>query len=209
MLICTKSAYSNLNNNHKILLFGDSIIAGYGIKTEDDMAHQLKKAFTLSGYDNIEIINAGVSGDTTSGGSNRLAWALSKHKPSIVIIGLGGNDALRAVPVEVVRQNVRKMLEITRDKNVITILNQVEVPANLGIKYKSDFETVYKQAAKDYNVALYPFFLKDLYGSSQYMQADGIHPNKLGIKKITEKLAPFIEEKILKDDLTQRTPYFE
>ncbi len=178
-----------------ILLFGDSIIAGYGLPEKDTLSTKLEGLFQKEGLD-VQIINGGVSGDTTSGGLSRLQWTLNEHKPDLVFVALGGNDVLRGFPASVTKQNVKGMLEILQQNGTPTILSEVQAPPNMGIKYAFEFNSIYEDLADDYDVPLYPFLLEDIFGKSTYMKNDAIHPNARGIDHIVENLGPFLVDYI-------------
>lgn len=176
-----------------ILLFGDSIVAGYGLKADDFLSTKLEKILTDKGL-NFKVINAGVSGDTTSGGLSRLQWTLDKYKPDILFIALGGNDFLRGVSPSITRENVNGMLVIAGKNKTPTILSAVQVPANLGVEYMNSFNSIYPELAKKYKVSLYPFLLKNIFGNTTYMQSDGIHPTAAGIEKVANEIADYFHD---------------
>tara|TARA_Y100000296_G_scaffold11308_1_gene13030 strand:+ start:1754 stop:2359 length:606 start_codon:yes stop_codon:yes gene_type:complete len=178
-----------------ILLFGDSIIAGYGLPEKHTISTKLEGFFADEGYD-VRVINGGVSGDTTGGGLSRLEWALEEHQPDLVFVALGGNDVLRGFPAEATKQNVRGMLDILKQKNVPMILSEVQAPPNMGIKYAYEFNSIYEDLADEYDVPLYPFLLEDIFGKSTYMKNDAIHPNARGIDRIVEDLGPYLVDYI-------------
>lgn len=178
-----------------ILLFGDSITAGYGLAPEDILSAQLQKSFVEKHY-NINVINGGVSGDTTSGGLSRLGWTLKKHHPDVVFIALGGNDVLRGIAPEITYSNLNAMLAMLKANNIPAILSAVQAPSNLGVKYATDFNKIYPNLAAKYNIPLYPFLLKNIFGNATLMQNDGIHPTASGVKEIAKELAPYLITKI-------------
>ena len=174
-----------------LLLFGDSLVAGYGLQPHDSLPAQLEAMLRQKGR-NIRVINGGVSGDTTSGGRSRLEWMLQKHQPDQVMIALGGNDLLRGISPKVTRANIFAMLETLQQGRYKTILSAVRAPASAGGPFQKKFDSIYVDAAQHYNVPLYPFFLEDTYGNPQLMQPDGIHPNKQGVAVIATKLADYL-----------------
>ncbi len=188
---------ANSQDTTTILLFGDSIIAGYGVEKSQSLPSQLQSILDANGH-SVNVIGGGVSGDTTSGGRSRLDWTLKKHQPDIVVLALGGNDLLRGVPPKVTRQNISAMLDRLKLIDATIILSQVQAPASLGESFQKDFDGIYTDAAESYKVPLYPFFLVDTFGNAQLMQADGIHPNPAGAKLIATKLAAFLEKNVLK-----------
>lgn len=170
-----------------ILLFGDSIIAGYGLSKEDSLSVQLEQLLKADGYD-VVIINGGVSGDTTNSGRSRLEWVLEKHTPDIVLLALGGNDVLRGFSPEITKHNLDAMLNILKEKNVQIIFSQVQAPLNLGVGYKKQFDAIYSELSNKYDLKLYPFLLKSTFGNNTLMQSDQIHPNADGVKVIANDL---------------------
>jgi acyl-CoA thioesterase-1 len=181
-----------------ILLFGDSITAGYGLAEQDSLPVQLEIFLREKGR-NVKVINGGVSGDTTSSGRSRLEWALTKHKPDMVIIALGGNDVLRGFSPNVTRDNLNAMLAMLKTKNIPVILSKVKAPANLGTEYVESFNKIYPELAKKYNIKLYPFFLEETFGKQSMMQNDGIHPNAEGVKVMVKILGTQLLKELPKE----------
>lgn len=177
-----------------ILAFGDSLTAGYGLGPGDGFTDQLERTLNEQGI-KVKVANAGVSGDTTSGGLSRLEWVLaSTPDVDLVILALGGNDALRGIQPEITRQNMDKMVNILKEKNIPTLIAGMMAPPNLGPQYGEKFNSIYSDMAKKYDVALYPFFLDGVAGFIELNQNDRIHPNPQGVKIITQKMAPSIIE---------------
>lgn len=179
----------------KILVFGDSLVAGYGIQLEQAFPAQLEEKLRAEGY-SIGVINAGVSGDTTSGGLARLEWTLEQN-PDYVILELGANDMLRATDPAVTRENLKKMLDILKSRNIPVLLAGMKATPNLGLSYMRTFNGMYKDLAKEYGAVLYPFFLEDVVLESGLMLPDGLHPNPAGVAKIVENILPDVK-KLLK-----------
>jgi acyl-CoA thioesterase-1 len=175
-----------------ILLFGDSIIAGYGLKTAESVPVRLQEILQKE-YD-VQVINGGVSGDTSGAGRGRLAWTLDKYQPDIVILALGGNDVLRGIPPHITQENIMAMLALLKEQNVTTVLSAVQAPDNLGIEYREKFNSIYTQAAEQYDVESYPFLISDTFGNKKLMQSDAIHPNAPGAALIAKKLASFLKK---------------
>ena len=177
-----------------ILAFGDSLTAGYGLSPGEGFTDQLEHTLNEQGI-NVKVSNAGVSGDTTSGGLSRLDWVIaSAYDIDLVILALGANDALRGIQPEITRQNMDKMVNILKEKNIPTLIAGMMAPPNLGPQYGDKFNTIYSDLAKKYDVAIYPFFLDGVAGFIELNQNDRIHPNPKGVKIITEKMAPSIIE---------------
>jgi acyl-CoA thioesterase-1 len=190
-LLLPLNVSANDSETTSLLLFGDSIIAGYGVQKHESLPQQLQAALNAKGI-NIKVINGGVSGDTTSGGRNRLSWTLKKYQPDLVVLALGGNDLLRGVSPQVTRANIRAMLQTLQQQKVKTILSRVQAPASLGQRFQQDFDRIYTDASNSYNVPLYPFLLAETYGRPSLMQADGIHPNPAGAALIASRLAGYL-----------------
>lgn len=179
------------NQPYKILLFGDSLIYGYGVGKGQGLVPRMESFFKQRGY-NITFINAGVPGHTSAQGLRRLSSTLDKYAPNMVILALGGNDVLRRIPPSQTRKNIDKMLSIIRSKQIPTILSAVQAFPHYPSGYVESFNAIYPELAQKYNVNLYPFFLVDTYGKKNLMQRDGIHPNAAGYKVIAEKLNQYL-----------------
>jgi acyl-CoA thioesterase I len=180
-----------------ILVFGDSISAGYGLpRVEQGWVTLLQAKLMKEGY-GYEVVNASVSGETTAGGLGRLPRALSLHHPSIVILELGGNDGLRALPIAPMRANLARMAELSTAAGAKTVLVGMRIPPNYGPQYTEQFSRVYAQIAHDDHLALVPFLLDGIALTPTLMQDDGIHPNGAGQPRLLENvwpaLAPLLE----------------
>lgn len=162
------------NESHKILVMGDSLSAGYGIDLKYGWVNLLQER--INGTYPYHVVNASVSGETSGGGLARLPALLKEHKPSIVIIELGGNDGLRGHPVNIMRANLEQMIELSQDANAKVILLGMQIPPNYGARYTRTFVQTYPELAKKHELALVPFFLEGVAGDSELMQRDGIHP---------------------------------
>lgn len=193
MLIGITISHANAKTATSILLFGDSIIAGYGLSEEDALFTKLEQKLKSEGHD-VLVINGGVSGDTTTSGLTRLEWTLNKHNPDIVLLALGGNDVLRGASPEIARNNLDEMLTILSIQDVGIILSEVQAPLNYGMQYKRAFDAMYSDLADEYSVPLYPFLLKNTFGKKDLMQSDQIHPNANGINLIAEELSEYFDE---------------
>jgi acyl-CoA thioesterase I len=162
----------------KIVVLGDSLTAGLGLLEVQSYPHLLQQKIDAVGYQ-YEIVNAGVSGDTTAGGLRRLDWSLQEDV-KILIVALGGNDGLRGLPVTEMKQNLTQIIETARAKNVAMILAGMEAPPNYGADYAASFRHVYRDLAKQYRLPFVPFLLDKVAGQPALNQADGIHPNPQG-----------------------------
>ena len=183
----------------RLLAFGDSLVAGYGLAEEDGFTARLEAALGDAGYD-VEVVNGGVSGDTTAGGVARLDWALF-DRPDMVLLELGANDALRGVDPAVSRANLATMLDRLNADGVPTLLAGMLAPRNWGSDYAAAFDPIYPDLAAEYGVALYPFFLDGVAADPAFNQPDGIHPNAAGVDVIVDGILPYIIDVIDEHDL--------
>lgn len=176
----------------RILGFGDSLMAGYGLPDEDAFPTRLEAALREAGHD-VTVINAGVSGDTTAGGASRLAWSLSEA-PDAAIVELGANDGLRGIPTQDTRRNLNAILMALADQNIPVLFAGMLAPPNMGKEYGADFSKVFEDLSAEYDVIYYPFFLEGVAGDLALNQADGIHPNRAGVDVIVERILPYAEK---------------
>lgn len=179
-----------------ILAFGDSLTAGYGLAPEDSYPVLLQKRLDQSGY-RYRVVNAGVSGDTTAGGLRRLEWSLSEPV-SLVILALGGNDALRGQPVSELKSNLARMIEMAKGHGAKVVLAGMEAPPNLGAEYTREFRAAYRELARRYDVPLIPFLLEGVGGRPELNQPDGIHPNTEGELVLLENVWRVVEGELAK-----------
>ena len=175
----------------KLLVFGDSLTAGYGIPYDQAFPAQLEKKLQAAGYA-ITVINAGVSGDTTSGGLTRLEWTL-EQKPDFVILELGANDVLRAIDPALTRGNLQKMLDILQSRKIPVLLAGMKATPNLGQKFVAAYDEMYPTLAKKYHAVYYPFFLEGAFQHPELIQEDGLHPNTDGIAVIVKNILPSVK----------------
>ncbi len=159
-----------------LLILGDSISAGYGINQKDNWVTVLQSKFDNDGT-SIKLINSSVSGDTTSGGLQRLRRDLQKFDPDYVLIELGGNDALRGYPIKRIKDNLQTMIALIKNNNSKALLMQIRIPPNYGQKYTLAFERIYLELASSEEIYFLPFILENVGLNPDLMQPDGIHPN--------------------------------
>lgn len=178
----------------RVVVFGDSLAAGYGLLPADAFTQQLQNWADTEVETPLTIENAGVSGDTTAGGLARLDWALGSDLPDAVIVELGGNDALRGIAPEETRANLDKILTKLAEKDITALLAGMLAPRNMGEDYVTAFEAVYPALAKDHDVVYLPFFLEGVAGQRELNQPDGIHPNPEGVRKVVAHIAPKMRE---------------
>ena len=174
---------------------GDSLSAGYGVKAEESWPSLLENTLKKNNP-NLSVINAGISGDTTSGGLFRLPLLLKKHQPKIVILELGGNDGLRGMSIKrVIKKNLKQMINMIHASGSIVVMIGVELPPNYGELYTSSFKKMYVDLANEYNINLVKGSLIEMV-SSNLMQSDGIHPNQAGHilieQEVLKKIVPIL-----------------
>ncbi len=179
-----------LAETRTVLVFGDSLVAGYGLPAEQGFVAQLQAALDAQGAD-IKLINAGVSGDTTGGGLARLDWALA-DKPDAVLLELGANDMLRGLPVDRVRENLTAILERLRAENIPVLLAGMRANRGLGPDYVAEYDRLFQDLASQYDAALYPFFLEGVVMVESLNQADLMHPNAKGVAEIVRRITPHV-----------------
>jgi acyl-CoA thioesterase-1 len=178
----------------KIAFLGDSLAAGFGVKPAESIPARLEAGLKAAGR-NVAILNHGVSGDTTAGGLDRIDWMLA-DKPDIVLVELGGNDALRGTDPAVTEKNLTAIVEKLKAAEVAVWLAGMLAPRNLGSDYVTAFDGLYKRIAEKYQVPLYPFILDGVAQDPAYIQADGIHPNPKGAQVVADRLLPFVTKNL-------------
>lgn len=177
-----------------IAILGDSLTAGYGIKPAEAFPARLEAALKAQGR-NVTILNHGVSGDTTTGGLDRIDWMLA-DKPDIVLVALGANDTLRATDPAVTEKNLSAIVEKLKAAGVTVWLAGMLAPRNLGPDYVAAFDGLYKRVAEKYQVPLYPFILDGVAQDPAFVQADGMHPNPKGAQVMADRLLPFVTKNL-------------
>lgn len=175
-----------------IVAFGDSLTAGFGLPQDASFPAQLEAALKARGQ-NVTIINAGVSGDTTVAGLKRLDWAVPGDADA-VIVELGANDALQGLPPAETKAMLAKIIERLQEKGLPILLTGMEAPRNLGQDYVDEYAAIFPDLAAQYGVLLYPFFLDGVALDDRLMLGDGLHPNGKGIARIVEGILPKVEE---------------
>lgn len=174
----------------RILAFGDSLTAGYGLPEGDGFVPQLQMALQKMGRE-VSVINGGVSGDTTAGGLSRLDWMLA-DRPDAVILELGANDMLRGLPPAEARSNLDVIIQRIRQSGAKLLLVGMVAPRNMGAEYRQQFDAIYPDLAKQYGVPLYPFFLDGVAARPELNQSDGLHPTKDGVAVIVANILPHV-----------------
>jgi acyl-CoA thioesterase-1 len=176
----------------RIVALGDSLTAGYNLPGSAAFPAKLEKALKQKGVA-VEIANAGVSGDTASGGLGRLDWSVSDGTDA-VIVELGANDMLRGVDPAVTRRALEEIVRRLTERHIPVLLAGMRAAPNLGDRYVGAFEAIYPELAAKYNLLLYPFFLDGIVGDSKFNQRDGLHPTAAGVDKIVAGILPKVEE---------------
>ncbi|UNU43299.1 arylesterase [Sphingopyxis sp. YF1] len=180
-----------------VIAFGDSLYAGYQLGPKEGLAPQLQAALAADGAV-ARVQNAGVSGDTTAAGRQRLAFVLdnARTKPAVVLLGLGGNDMLRGIDAAQTRANLDAMLAELHKRGIPVVLTGMVAAPNLGADYAAKFNPIFPELAAKYDASLYPFILDNVVTDKALMLGDNIHPNAQGVKIIAEALAPLVEEQL-------------
>ena len=178
----------------KIVALGDSLVAGYGLPANAAVPVQLEKALSAKGVA-VEIANAGVSGDTSSGGLGRLDWSVLDGTDA-VIVTLGANDMLRGIDPKVTRDALTQIVQKLKTRGIEVLLTGMQSAPNMGPDYARAFNAIYPDIAKSENVLLYPFYLDGVAADAKLNQRDGIHPTEAGVAAIVERMLPKVEELI-------------
>jgi acyl-CoA thioesterase-1 len=193
-LLCAPVLPAIATDPLRIVALGDSLTAGLGLAEGDAFPVKLQNTLRAKGH-NIEVINAGVSGDTVSGGLARLDWSVP-NGTAAVILELGANDALRAVDPAVIRKALEAMIVQLRERKIPVLLAGMRAPRNLGADYVAAFDGIYPDLANAYDLVFYPFFLDGVATDAKLNQGDGIHPNAAGVDLIVARILPAVEELI-------------
>ena len=176
LFILIASTTSSEENN-SILIYGDSISAGYGMEKESQWSESLKTLLSDEGF-KISVYNRSVSGETTGGGLTRISRILDELKPTFLLLELGGNDALRGYPPKKIYENLNKMIEASKERGIDVFLMQIRILPNYGKRYQTQFESIYPTLSQEKEVILLPFMLNDIALKKELMLSDGIHPNE-------------------------------
>jgi acyl-CoA thioesterase-1 len=183
----------------RIIFLGDSLTAGLGLDADRNYPALIGARLKSEGYA-YEIVNAGVSGDTSAGGLRRLEWALGEGDPKILVVALGGNDGLRGLPPPDLERNLAAIIEAGQTRGLTVILAGMEAPPNYGPEYTAAFRQTYQDLARKYRVRLIPFLLQGVAGDSSLNQGDGIHPNDRGARILADTvwhaLAPVLKKDV-------------
>lgn len=175
----------------RLLVLGDSLTAGYGLPKNQAFPARLEAALRAQGVD-VNVIDAGVSGDTSAGGLARLDWALGDPPPGFAIVELGANDGLRGLPPAAMERNLDAILTRLKARGVRILLAGMRAPPNLGRDYVAEYEAVFPRLARKHDAVLYPFFLDGIATDAALNQGDGLHPNAAGVEEIVRRILPSV-----------------
>lgn len=178
----------------EIVGFGDSLMAGFGLGPGEGFTDKLQAALRARGHD-VTVANAGVSGDTSSGGLSRLDWSVPDGT-KLVILELGANDMLRGVSPAITQKNLDDMLAKLKQRKIAVLLAGMRAAPNLGADYQNSFDAIFPKLAEKYGVPLYPFFLDGVAGEPAFQLDDGLHPNAKGVDRMVERILPTVEKAI-------------
>jgi acyl-CoA thioesterase-1 len=177
----------NVNAIENVILFGDSLMAGYGLSQEKHLSIVLQNSLADSGY-KLEVIDGSVSGSTSAGGLNRAEWSLSEPNINLMILGLGANDMLRGISPMETKKNLEKIIQVAKQKKIEVILAGMIAPTTHGFSYKKKFDNIYPILAKKYDLYLIPFLLEGVALKPELNQDDGMHPNEKGTLVVSDTL---------------------
>ncbi len=186
----------------EIAILGDSLTAGLGLLQAEAFPSLLQDKFNADGYTRIDVINAGISGDTTAAGFRRLEWVL-EPTVKILVVALGANDALRGQSPTQTRENLSQIIEAAHKKSVRVLLAGMEAPSNMGVQFRAEFRAVFQDLAVKYQVTFLPFLLQDVAGVPELNQEDGIHPTAAGQRMMADLIYPLLQP--LADDMLGRS----
>lgn len=191
LIILVVAANATAAETPTVLVFGDSLSAGYGIEVDQSWTALLQSRLEKLGYEH-RVVNASISGETTEGGATRIEAALQSFAPELVILELGGNDGLRGYPPERMKENLETIIERSRAAGAAVVLLGIRIPANYGPRYTTAFEAVYRQLATDLDIQWIEFFMAGVAMNDQLLQADRIHPNTEAQPILLENAWPII-----------------
>jgi acyl-CoA thioesterase-1 len=182
-----------------VLIFGDSLSAGFGIDVDQSWAVLLQSRLEKQGYEH-RVVNASITGETTAGGAERIGPALANFKPALIILELGGNDGLRGFPPESMRGNLEKIITTSKASGAAVVLLGIRIPSNYGPRYTQAFESVFRETAESLDIPWIEFFMEGIALNDDLMQADGIHPNAAAQPKLLDNAWPIIETALKQAD---------
>jgi acyl-CoA thioesterase-1 len=197
LLFLAKQASSESDKQMRVLVFGDSIAAGYGLDPSESFPAELQRIVDEKIGPAVKVVNAGLSGETTAGGARRISWVLQQHV-DILLIELGGNDALRGLDLKQTEENLISIISAARKRypSIYILLGGMQAFPNLGPDFASKFQAIYPRIAEQHSVELIPFILEGVGAVKELNQADGIHPTAEGQKLIAKLIWPYLEKAI-------------
>ena len=184
---------ANAANGSTVLVIGDSLSAGYGIEVDQSWTTLLQSRLQSQGYE-YRVVNASISGDTTEGGASRIAAALDNFSPQLVILELGGNDGLRGIPTDRMKDNLTSIIEASQTTGASVIMLGIRIPTNYGARYTAAFEAVYRDLAEQHRIPWVEFFMEGVALNKELMQEDGIHPNAEAQSLLLDNAWPVVSE---------------
>jgi len=193
LFLCLVAVAANAAGGPTVLVFGDSLSAGYGLDVDQSWTALLQSRLQSQGYEH-RVINASISGETTEGGKTRIAPAMNNFSPDLVILELGGNDGLRGFPPELMKANLQAIIETAHGDGASVVLLGIRIPPNYGPRYTQAFERVYRELADELNVPWIEFFMEGVALNEELMQDDGIHPNAEAQPVLLDNAWPIIRE---------------
>ena len=182
-----------------VMVFGDSLSAAYGMRAEQGWVALLATRLAARG---VNVVNASISGETTSGGLRRIKTDLERHQPAVVVVALGANDGLRGLPVANTRQNLLRMLELIKQHNAQAVLVGIQIPPNYGIQYADEFKNLYAKLAAERKLPLVPFLLEGIADNLDNFQPDRLHPTASTQLRVLQNVLPMVERALPRATLT-------
>lgn len=187
----SEKAEIEIGASKTIVGLGDSLTAGLGVDESWAYPAQLERRLVSDGY-NIKVVNAGISGETSSGTLSRMDWVITSLKPDYVILVIGANDGMRGIDTGLLRKNLDQIISILQKNHIKILFGGMEMLPNLGIRYAEEFKKVYSEIALKHNLLFIPFFLEGVAGEGRYNQNDGIHPTAEGYARIVDHIYPYV-----------------
>ena len=197
LLLLLLSTVSYGTDSPTVLVFGDSLSAGFGIDVDQSWATLLQTRLEEQGYEH-RVVNASIGGDTTESGAARIGQAIATFDPALIILELGGNDGLRGIPPSTMRANLHTIIKTSRDSGAAVVLLGIKIPPNYGQRYIAEFEDVFRQLAEELDVPWIEFFMQGVALNEELMQADGIHPNAEAQPILLDNAWPIISAALAK-----------
>ena len=190
-MFCTAGV--NAAETPTVLVFGDSLSAGFGIDVDQSWTALLQERLASQGYEH-RVVNASISGETTEGGAARIDQALDNFEPELIILELGGNDGLRGFPPSRMKGNLDKIIRSSKDSGAAVVLLGIRIPTNYGTRYTNSFDSVFREVAAEFDIPWIEFFMDGVALNEDLMQADGIHPNAAAQPILLDNAWPMISE---------------